>query len=60
MNQSFMLIDRDCLLELMAHQLKDVSGGANPRPYNGPKEVVALDATCDNGLAPNPFTHQCS
>jgi len=31
----------------------------NPRPYTGPTEVVAPGATCPNGLAVNPFTHQC-
>jgi hypothetical protein len=53
-------IDFDGLFELSMQEMNDVCGGANSRSYSGPTEVVAPDATCSNGLAPNPFKHSCS
>lgn len=55
--QPAMRTNSDELFELSTQQMSNVCGGANPRPYNGPTEIVAQGegGTCPNGLAPNPW-----
>ena len=53
-----MQIDVDGVVELSAHEINDVYGGANSRSYSGPTEIVAHGEAdvCPNGLAPHPWT----